>query len=152
MVDHKILDLFPEAVVSIADPIFSFDFRHTLISMLSVNDNWNVIVESLMNKASRIIMLMDSPTPGVRKELDLLVKLNVNKKTLIVSGQHFRTSGERLPKEVLSDFTHIVDWIDFSYDENYHDSRYKAHRVVQSQIKRFVQSDSRPVVNAWLKQ
>jgi hypothetical protein len=53
-------------------------------------------------------------TPGVQAELDLLRQLGAAGHTLIVCV---------LPEAVAASFPHVVDGIDFGYDETYHEMR-----------------------------
>ena len=95
-------------------------------------------------------MLLDAVTPGVQEELDLLVKLQATARTLIVTGHHYRGTQTVPPVEVTSRFPYVVDWIDFGFDESYASQRYKAHGVIADELVRYVRSDARPVVSAWL--
>jgi hypothetical protein len=150
LVDHKILQLFPEGAVAIADPRTLPDPRLTSIPMFALGDRWAVVAAALMARSTRIVMLLDAVTPGVQEELDLLVKLQATARTLIVTGHHYRGTQTAPPVEVTSRFPYVVDWIDFGFDESYASQRYKAHGVIADELVRYVRSDARPVVSAWL--
>jgi hypothetical protein len=151
LVDHKVLQLFPEGAVAISDPRTQTDQRLTAIQMFSLGSRWLAVAEALIVRSTRIVMLLDSLSPGVRMELDLLAKLDATRRTLVVTGHHYRETGEPVPTEVTSRFPHVVDWIDFGFDESYASHRYKAHGMIADELRRYVQRDSRAVVSAWLE-
>lgn len=153
MVDHKILELSQEGVITVSDPALSIDHRSMTMPMLSLrNDAWLQIVGALVERSDRVAMLLDELSPGVVDELNMLCDLGVTSKTLIILGHAYRERRAVLPASILENFPHIVDWIDFSYNENHHDMRYKAHRIVQPWLSRYVRGDAQPIIRAWLEQ
>ena len=150
LVDHKILELFPECAVGIVDPRQAADPRLTVIPLLSLGDGWASVVEALMASATRTVILLDALSPGVQAELDLVVKLQACSRTLIVTGHAFRTADTPLPPVVTARFPHVVDWIDFGFDEAYFSQRHKAHGLIADHLPSYVRSDARPTVRAWL--
>ena len=144
LVDHKILEWFPEGVVGVIDPSVSgidkkaltgharpIARRETLIPMLVLREAvWKSIVPALIGLADRIVMLIDNVTPGVDFELAELVRLKATRRTLIVTGQAYR-SGRRLPRHIIDTFPYVGDWVDVSYNEMYHDQRLKTHGMIQ---------------------
>jgi hypothetical protein len=152
LVDHKIVQLFSEGVITVSDPHTNFWHRSTLIPMLSLrHEKWQEVVAGLMRRCARVVMLLDELTPGVETELNLLREVDAAERTLIVCGHAFRVGQLTLPEKVASDFPHVVDWIDFSYDEAHYDMRYKAHRIVQPYLQRYVRGNAGPVVRNWLQ-
>jgi hypothetical protein len=151
LVDHKIMQLFGEGVIAVCDPKLNIAHRRTPIPMLSLGGaNWLDVVGRLAQRCTRTVMLLDELTPGVQAELDLLRQFRAAERTLIVSGNAFRTGKAVLPEAVTASFPHVVDWIDFGHDENYHEMRYKAHRIIQPWLLRYVRANAAPVVQAWL--
>ena len=150
LVDHKILQLFPEGAIAISDPRTLPDQRLTAIPMLSLGPRWASVAEALIARSTRIVMLLDSMSAGVQAELDLLAKLKATARTLVVTGHRYRETGMPDPPEVTSRFPHIVDWIDFGFDEGNPSERYKAHGVIADHLVRYVRRDSRPTVRAWM--
>ncbi|MFN7725837.1 MAG: hypothetical protein ACK5QH_12285 [Rubrivivax sp.] len=150
LVDHKLLELFPECALGIVDPRQAADPRMTAIPMLSLGDGWASVVEALMAHATRTVILLDALSPGVQAELDLVVKLGAASRTLIVTGHAFRTHETSLPPALVARFPHIVDWVDFAFDEAYYSQRYKAHGLIADLLPNYVRGDARPTVKAWL--
>jgi hypothetical protein len=150
LVDHRILQLFPEGAVAISDPRTLPDPRLTNIPMFALGDRWAVVAEALMARCTRIVMLIDAVSPGVQAEFDLLAKLQATARTLIVTGHHYRETKTEPPAEVTARFPYIVDWVDFGFNESYASQRYKAHGIIADELHRYVRRDARPVVSAWL--
>jgi hypothetical protein len=150
LVDHKLLQLFPEGAVAIGDPRTHADRRLTAIPMFALGERWAVVAEALIVRSTRIVMLLDGLSAGVLVELDLIAKLGATARTLVVTGHHYRETGTPVPEEVTSRFPYVVDWIDFGFDEAYASQRYKAHGIVAGELGRYVRRDARPIVKAWL--
>jgi hypothetical protein len=151
LVDHKILQLFEEGVITVCDPAIADTHRTTPIPMLSLRDEeWLRVVRVLIEHCTRVVMLLDELTPGVQSELDLLCELGANDRALLVCGHAFRDGKATLAPAVSAAFPYIVDWIDFGYDESHHDMHHKAHRIIQHHLLRYVRANAGPVVRAWL--
>jgi len=151
LVDHKILQLFEEGVIAVCDPEISVASRLTLIPMLSLkNSGWLSIVKGLIQRCTRIVILLDELTPGVLSELNLLHSVGATHRVLVVTGQAFRSGEAKVPNLVLEHFPYIVDWIDFGFDEGYASQQHKAHGIIQEYLLRYVRADAKPTVAAWL--
>jgi len=74
-------------------------------------ESWEPVVRQLLGYAYAVVLLLDDVTPGVATELDMLDKLQVSSRTLVIVGARFQGSNKGLTPEQrhsFSKFHHVV--------------------------------------------
>lgn len=139
IVDHKLLELFPEGIVAICDPEWpNVDLRLSSIPALLIdNAKWRDVVTQLIPIATHVVVLLDELTAGVEFELNELIRQGAGRKTFVLTGMRYRTTP--LPSPVSRNvFPFVGDWLDFSHDEIHANIRHKAHGLIQPILPRFL--------------
>lgn len=90
----------------------------------------------LIARSTRSVVFFNGLTPGVRTELELLMKLKATARTLVVTGNHYHQTSDTIPLEVTAPFPYIVDWVDFGWNEVHPPMRYKAHGLIDDELGR----------------
>ena len=67
------------------DVRFDGDVRPSISTLRVLNHNWQAIVEQIVRGANWVVMALDRESSGTAFELDLLDKLNLNARTILVA-------------------------------------------------------------------